>query len=79
MDIWHNTTIHISSVIIHDLTVDMHKFLPFPYHMLWYKYYAHVERLYFICFISVIFFFTKHSVLNILDLILEIFKIPITP
>ena len=38
MEIWHNITIHISSVVIHDLTVHMHTLLHFPYQMLWHKY-----------------------------------------
>ena len=42
LDISHNNVIHISSVVTHDLTVDTHTLLPFPYHMLWRKYDAHV-------------------------------------
>ena len=50
LDIWHNIAIHISSVVTHDLTVDMHTLLPLPYHMFWRKYDAHVASLYFYMF-----------------------------
>ena len=36
-----------SSVVAHDLNVVMHTFLPFPCHMLWTKYDAHVAWMYF--------------------------------
>ena len=42
MEIWNNIAIHISSLVMHDLTVDMHTFSPFPYHIRWHKYEVHV-------------------------------------
>ena len=50
MEICHITAIHISSVEVHDHTDDMCTLQPFPYHMLWHKYDAHVESLYFYMF-----------------------------
>ena len=43
LDIWHNIAINISGVVTHDLTVDTHTLLPFPYQMLWHKYDTHVK------------------------------------
>ena len=52
MDIWHNIEIHIFSVVMHYLTVDMHTMLPFPYPMFWHKYDAHVAwRYLYMCHI----------------------------
>ena len=42
LDIWNNIIIHISSLVMHDMTVSMHTVLPFPYHMIWLKYDARV-------------------------------------
>ena len=42
LDIWHNIAIHISSVLTHDMTLDMHTLLPLSYQTLWRKYDAHV-------------------------------------
>ena len=59
MSIWHNIEIHISSVVMHDLNLDMHILLPLPYNMLWHKYNAHVVWIYFICFIYANFLFRQ--------------------
>ena len=75
MDSKHRIAIHISSVEEHDHTEDMHTLLPFPYNMLWHKYDAHVAPLYFYIYhICKFDFFTRPSVLSILDLIFEFFK-----
>ena len=50
LDIFHNIAIHISSVVTHDLTVDIHTLLHIPYHLLWLKYDVHVVLLYFYMF-----------------------------
>ena len=50
LDIWHNIEIHISSVVMHDLAMGMHTFLPFPYQMLCRKYDAHVTGINFYMF-----------------------------
>ena len=42
LDIWHNITIHIFSVVVHYLTVDTPILLNFPYQISWRKYDAHV-------------------------------------
>ena len=42
LGIWKKIAIHSSSVVTHDITLDMHTFLPLPYQMLWHKYDAHV-------------------------------------
>ena len=73
MDIWNNTTIQISSVVLHGLTVDMHKLLLLPYQMLWHKYDVHVDDCIYIYFIYAILFFTRTSGLSILALIFEFF------
>ena len=38
---WHNNKIHIYSVAMHVGMVDMHTLLPWPYHMLFDRYYDH--------------------------------------
>ena len=42
MEILNNIEIHISSVLMHDLNVDVQLLLPLTYHIIWHKYDAHV-------------------------------------
>ena len=46
MEIWYKITIHISSLVLHDLTLDMHTLLFLTYQMCWHKYNANVVSLY---------------------------------
>ena len=71
---YHSISIHISSVAVNDHTEDMHTLSPLPYQMIWHKYDVNVTSLYFICFRYAIWFFTRHSILRILDLIFDFFK-----
>ena len=76
----HSITIHISSVAVHDQTEDMRTLYHLLYHMIWHKYDVHVVSLYFYMFhICDVIFFTRPSVLIILDLIFQFFQIPIMP
>ena len=47
MNIWYSISIPIYSVAMHDLTMDIHTFLPLIYHILWHKYDAHVACMFF--------------------------------
>ena len=59
LEIWRNISIHISSVVIHDLTVGTHTLLPFPYQVIWSEYDAHVASLYFYMFHVCYFIFLQ--------------------
>ena len=50
MNIRQITAIHISSVSVHDQNEDKRTLLHLPYQMLWHKWNAHVESLYFYIF-----------------------------
>ena len=71
MNIQHNTTIHISSVEVHDQTEDMCTLLNFPDQMILHKHDAHVVSLYFYMFHICDVILTRPSALSILDFIFE--------